>query len=204
MALSPGLDRLRRRILRKLGRRDGVAVLSRRYPQHQIGPHSYGALEVSDFGEGASFRMGAYCSTARGSRVMLGGGHRTDWVTTYPFTVTEPALRGIKGHPVTRGDVVIGNDVWIGTDALILSGVTIGDGAVIMARAVVTRDVAPYAIVGGVPARKLGSRFSPDIVARLLAVRWWDWSHDRIVAAGSHLLSDEIAAFLDQAEAGSI
>ena len=87
---------------------------------------------------------------------------------------------------------------------MILSGVTIGDGAVIMARAVVTRDVAPYAIVGGVPARELGKRFDDATIARLLALRWWDWPEDRIVAAGPHMLSADIGRFLDLAESGRI
>ena len=74
-----------------------------------------------------------------------------------------------------KGDIVIGNDVWIGYEALIMAGVHIGDGAVIGARAVVTKDVPPYAIVGGVPAREIRKRFAPDVIARLLELKWWDW-----------------------------
>mgnify|MGYP001250008780 CR=1 FL=1 len=196
------LRRLAGKVRRNL--RGGPPMLAECYPQHAIGRGSYGELTVSDFGDGGRLFMGAYCSTARGSKVLLGGGHRTDWVTTYPFCVLEPALSDVTGHPVTRGDVVIGNDVWIGTDAMILSGVTIGDGAVIMARAVVTRDVAPYAIVGGMPARETGKRFDDATIARLLALRWWDWPHERIVRAGRHLLNSDIARFLDLAEAGEI
>ena len=196
--------RLRLAFLNAIGRPPGPPVLARRFPQYEIGRGSYGLLDVIDYGEGAKLRMGAWCSTAQGSRVLLGGGHRTDWVTTYPFTDLEPSLAHIPGHPVTRGDVVIGNDVWIGFEAMILSGVTIGDGAVIMARAVVTRDVAPYAIVGGVPARELGKRFDDATIARLLALRWWDWPEDRIVAAGPHMLSADIARYLDLAESGRI
>ncbi len=196
--------RLRLAFLKAIGHPPGPPLLARRYPGYAIGRGSYGLLEVSDYGEGATLRMGAWCSTAQGSRVLLGGGHRTDWVTTYPFTDIEPALAHIPGHPVSRGDVVIGNDVWIGSDAMILSGVTIGDGAVVMARALVTRDVAPYAIVGGVPARETGKRFDDATIARLLALRWWDWPQDRILAAGPYLLSDDIGRFLDLAESGRI
>lgn len=192
--------RLRQRFMRMIRRSPAPPMLARRYPQYVIGRGSYGLLDVIDYGEGAKLTVGAYCSTARGSSVLLGGGHRTDWVTTYPFSVLEPGLADIEGHPVTRGDVVIGNDVWIGTDAMILSGVTVGDGVVIMARAVVTRDVAPYAIVGGVPAREIRKRFDDETIARLLALKWWDWPHDRIVRAGRLLLSENIARFLNLAE----
>lgn len=198
------LRRIRSLALRALGRRPGPPMIAALYPQYEIGRGSYGPLRVTDFGEGTRLKMGAYCSVAEGARVLLGGGHRVDWVTTYPFSVLEPSLAHISGHPVSRGDVVIGNDVWIGTDALILSGVTIGDGAVIMARAVVSRDVAPYAIVGGAPASERSRRFDERTVARLLAVAWWNWPHERIVAAGPRLLNGDIEAFLDLAEAGRI
>ena len=79
-----------------------------------------------------------------------------------------------------KGDIVIGNDVWIGYEAVILSGVTIGDGAVIGTRAVVTKDVPPYAIVGGVPAKLIRKRFDEDVISRLVELRWWDWDKERI------------------------
>lgn len=79
-----------------------------------------------------------------------------------------------------KGDIVIGNDVWIGYEAVILAGVTIGDGAVIGARAVVTKDVAPYTVVGGVPARPIKKRFLDGTIQRLLELRWWDWPEERI------------------------
>ena len=79
-----------------------------------------------------------------------------------------------------RGDIIIGNDVWIGYEAVILSGVTIGDGAIVAARAVVTRDVPPYAIVGGVPAKPIRQRFSNPDIAQLLELRWWDWPKEKI------------------------
>lgn len=79
-----------------------------------------------------------------------------------------------------KGDIIIGNDVWIGYEAVILSGVTIGDGAIIGARAVVTRDVPPYTIVGGVPAKAIKKRFSEDTISSLLSLQWWDWSQEKI------------------------
>jgi chloramphenicol O-acetyltransferase type B len=198
------VTRLGRRILGKLGIKAKPPMLAARYPRYAIGAHSYGELEVIDFGEGTTFSMGDYCSVARGCKVLLGGGHRTEWVTTYPFTVFEPALAHIAGHPVSRGNVRIGNDVWLASDVTILSGVTIGDGAVVMAGSIVTRDVAPYAIVAGVPATEKAKRFDDATITRLLALAWWDWPHERIVRAGPHMLSRDIETFLGLAERGEL
>ena len=79
-----------------------------------------------------------------------------------------------------KGDIIIGNDVWIGFEAVILAGVTIGDGAIIGARAVVTKDVPPYTIVGGIPAKPIKKRFDEDVISDLLRVKWWDWSNEKI------------------------
>lgn len=184
--------------------RKGAGNLSVQFPDHTIGAGSYGGLSVLEFGEGTHLKVGNYCSFAAGVQVMLGGGHRTDWVTTYPFSAIDSRFTRFTGHPVSKGDVVIGNDVWIGREAIIMSGISIGDGAVIAARSVVTKDVAPYEIVGGNPARPLRFRFSPEAISRLLNVRWWDWADQRIAAAMPHLLSDEIEKFLDLAERGEI
>ena len=200
----PVIDHLVARARRRLGFRSQPRWLDRAYPRYRIGAHSYGELAITDFGDGTGFTMGRYCSTARGSQVLLGGGHRVDWVTTYPFNVLEAGLADVTGHPSSRGDVIIGSDVWLATEAMVLSGVTIGDGAAVMARAVVTRDVPPYAIVGGIPARVIGYRFDPDLIARLLALAWWDWPHERVVAAGRALMSGNVAGFLDRAEAGAL
>jgi hypothetical protein len=120
-------------------------------------------------------------------------------VTTYPFPAlpeTWPEAREIGGHPVSRGDVVVGNDVWIGYGATILSGVAIGDGAVIGARAVVTRDVDAYAIVAGNPATTVGKRFDEETVRRLLEIRWWEWPPEKIRDNMRLLCSDRLADFL--------
>lgn len=150
-----------------------------------IGRYTYGhrALRIYQWKEGAALRVGQFCSLARGINIYLGGNHRTDWISTFPFGhVHGDALGGrdIKGHPTTRGDVQIGNDVWIGSDATILSGVTIGDGAVIGAHAVVARDVPPYAIVGGNPGTARALRFGPEIMALLLELAWWDLPDEAI------------------------
>jgi chloramphenicol O-acetyltransferase type B len=181
-----------------------MALLAERYPEYEIGRGSYGDLNILWKNDDAIFKMGNYCSVAKGVQVFLGGEHRPDWVTTYPFTTVAKAFRAWPGHPASKGSVTIGNDVWICHEALILSGVTIGDGAVIGARAVVSRDVPPYAIMSGNPAKPHGMRFAPEIVDRLLALKWWDWREDRISAALPLLMATDIEAFLNAAENGSI
>jgi len=176
--------------------------LAERYPHYRIGQGTYGDLEVLSWGEGTTLTIGSYTSVAAGVKVFLGGEQRVEWVTTYPFNVLWESAKQYKGHPKTKGNVVIGSDVWIGTEALILSGVTIGDGAVVGARAVVTRDIAPYAVVAGNPARVVKFRFDEEIIERLLALKWWDWSRAQIERAMPEMLNQEIALFLEKAERG--
>jgi acetyltransferase-like isoleucine patch superfamily enzyme len=175
-------------------------TLAERYPQYDIGRWSYGSPEILTWDEGAMLRIGAFCSIANGVSIMLGGEHRPDWVTTYPFSVLWVHGRAFAGHPVSKGDVSIGNDVWIGREALILSGVRIGDGAVIGARAVVAGDVEPYAIVAGNPARVIRYRFSPSVISRLLGLCWWNWADDKIERLLPLMLSSDIESFLAVAE----
>ena len=144
--------------------------------------------------------IGAFCSISERVQIFLGGEHRVDWTTTYPFSVFWPSARHIDGHPRIRGDVHIGNDVWVGSDVMIMSGVTIGDGAVVGAGTVVTKDVPPYAVVVGNPAMVARLRFSEDIVERLLALRWWDWPDSKIEQLLPLMLSADIGPFLDAAE----
>ena len=100
-----------------------------------------------------------------------------------------------------RGDIVVGSDVWIGYEAVILSGVTIGDGAIVGARAVVTKDVPPYTIVGGVPAKPIRKRFSEEDIAQLLELRWWDWPQEKIAASINAIQSGNLEE-LKRAAAG--
>lgn len=171
-------------------------TLSEKYPNYTFGRGSYGGLKVSHWGESARLCVGSFTSFADGVKVYLGGEHRTDWVTTYPFTVLWESASFFTGHPKTKGDVNIGSDVWVGTEALIFSGVTIGDGAVVGARSVVTKDVPPYAIVAGNPASLVRYRFSQERINGLLAIRWWEWDDDRIETEMPQLLNDDIDEFI--------
>ena len=153
--------------------------------QFEIGDYTYGLPTVFP-GNNAKLRIGKFCSIAEEVVIDLGWSHRTDLATTYPFWAFPdywPNVRSLNAancwfYP--RGDVVIGNEVWIGRQALIMSAVTIGDGAVIGARAVVTKDVQPYSIVPGNPARFIRKRFDEKTIERLLNIRWWDWPAEKI------------------------
>lgn len=130
--------------------------------------------------------IGKFCSIACGAKFLLNSANHTlTSASTYPFPIFYEAW-GLERSRVTdawdnRGDIVIGNDVWIGYEAVVLAGVTIGDGAIIGARAVVTRDVLPYTIVGGVPAKPIRKRFDERSIDKLLALRWWDWPQEKIL-----------------------
>lgn len=142
--------------------------------------------------------IGAFC--AIGPEVMIYGQaeHPLDSPSSYPFRSHYFMADAPPAQPRTRGPVRIGNDVWIGSRAIILSGVSIGDGAVIGAGAVVTRDVPPYAVAAGNPARVVRLRFAPEIVTRLLQIRWWDWPDEKI-RRYEPLLYGDMAAFLNAA-----
>jgi acetyltransferase-like isoleucine patch superfamily enzyme len=147
--------------------------------QTSYGRFTYGfdCLRIHQRDEGASLKIGAFCSLASDINIFLGANHRTDWITTYPFGhIYQDRLGGsdILGHPSTKGDVIIGNDVWIGMGSTIMSGLHIGDGAVVAAYSCVIKNVPPYHIVGGNPAKSIKQRFEDDIIDILLRLRWWD------------------------------
>lgn len=172
----------------------------RQYRNHCIGAYTYGTPKIYQWDDSTRLSIGKHCSIAKDVSILLGGEHRTDWVSTYPFNRFFGEAKGIGGHPRSKGDVTIGNDVWIGMGATILSGVTIGDGAVIAARSLVTKDVPPYAIAGGNPARVIRSRFPADVVGRLQAIAWWDWPVEKIKQGVPLLMYHDIDAFIRWSE----
>ena len=141
--------------------------------------------------------IGKFCSIACGARFLFNSAnHALSSLSTYPFPIFFEEW-GLPVEDVSRawdnkGDIVVGSDVWIGYEAVILAGVTIGDGAIIGARAVVAGDVPPYTIVGGVPARPIRKRFSDDVIEALLELRWWDWRPERIAANLDAIQSGDI------------
>ena len=140
-----------------------------------------------------AIEIGAFCSIAAGVRVLAGGEHDTRHLAMYPFSLM--AARGeATDEPVSSGRVVVGNDVWIATGAVLLNGVTVGDGAVIAASSVVTRDVPAYAVVAGNPATVKRYRFEQADIDRLQAIRWWEWPDDLVKAAEPILRTGDAAA----------
>lgn len=129
--------------------------------------------------------IGKFCSIACGAKFLFTSAHHTQGsLSTYPFPIFfgewDLSVQNITAAWDNKGDIVIGNDVWIGYEAVIMAGVTIGDGAIIGARAVVTKDVPPYTIVGGVPARAIRPRFSSDVISILQKIQWWNWPEETI------------------------
>ena len=134
---------------------------------------------------GDQLKIGKFCSIACGAKFLFASANHTMCsLSTYPFPIFFEEW-GLDVKEITsawdnKGDIVIGNDVWIGYEAVIFAGVTIGDGAIIGTRAVVTKDVSPYTIVGGVPAKLIRKRFSENVINTLLEIKWWDWSREKI------------------------
>ena len=174
------------------------------WPYVYVDETSYGPFRVAHYqGDPPNeIRVGRYCSIADGVKFFIGGNHRPDWVSTFPFRfVLGLPGAGEDGHPASKGPILVGNDVWIGENAVILSGVTIGDGAVIATESVVARDVRPYAIVAGNPAREVRRRFPDDQVDELLTLRWWDWPAAEIREIVPLLNCGSVAALIDYARA---
>lgn len=160
-----------------------------RHKRFEIGEYTYGIPRVLAVfpNQQQKLKIGKFCSIADGVRIWLAGKHRMDLVSTYPFwSFPEEWPKAINIKITERidspilGDVIIGNDVWIGAEAMILPETRIGDGAVVGARSVFTRDVEPYSIVAGNPARLIRKRFDEQTIQRLLATKWWDWPTDKI------------------------
>lgn len=157
----------------------------------QVGEFTYGVPSIWDYHDGAKLSVGKYCSIAPNVTIMLGGEHRTAWCTTYPFDqILEE--EHIADYSKTKGDITIGNDVWVAKDSTILSGVHIGDGCVVGNKALVTKDIEPYSIVGGIPARVIRKRFDEETIQRLEEIQWWNWKEEHIYDAIPLLQSDSM------------
>jgi acetyltransferase-like isoleucine patch superfamily enzyme len=167
-----------------------------KYKKYKIGRYTYGKPLVLDWNENSTLKIGSFCSISGNVTILLGGNHRPDWVTTYPFNKIFKEFKHIKGHPNTKGDVIIGNDVWIGYGATILSGITIGDGAVIGPDTVVTKSVQPYSIVVGSPGRVIRKRFDDSTIKKLLQIKWWDWDIGKIKRNIPLMLDKDIDNFI--------
>jgi len=144
--------------------------------------------------------IGKFCAIASGvTFLMNGGNHLVEAISTFPFSIFgngwEGAMEG-KTFP-TKGNTTVGNDVWIGYNSVILPGVTIGDGAIIASCSVVTKDVEPYAIVSGNPAREIRKRFPDERIRALLALKWWDWDLEKITRNLSLLTGNDVEALLN-------
>lgn len=171
-----------------------------RYRGWDIGHYTYCSTEdpvkVIYYGEKVNLTIGKFCSFAAGVKIFLGGTHRLDWVTTFPFSVFFSELAHINGHPTSKGDIEIGNDVWIGESANIMSGIRIGNGAVIAANSVVTKDVPAYTVVAGNPAKIIKIRFDENTIKELEKIAWWNWDINKIKKQGNLLLNENIQEFI--------
>ena len=145
--------------------------------------------------------IGKFCSIACGTKFLFNcANHTLKSLSTYTFPLFYEEWELEKSNITTawdnKGNIVIGNDVWIGYEAVIMAGVHIGDGAIIAARAVVTKDVPPYTIVGGTPAKEIRKRFDAEVIEQLLIQKWWDWSTDKIHQCLPYIMEGKINELL--------
>lgn len=165
---------------------------NKKYKKYKIGSYTYGKPKI--YAHENSVEIGAYCSIADGVTIYSGAEHHHEWVSSYNFS----AKFKCKNCETTKGNVIIGNDVWIADGVLILSGVKIGDGAVIAARAVVTKDIKPYEIVGGNPAKHIKFRFKEEQIKKLLSIQWWNWPIEKIENNFDLILNNNIDVFISK------
>jgi virginiamycin A acetyltransferase len=152
--------------------------------------------------------IGRFCAIATGVKfIMNGANHRMSGISTFPFGIFangwETAIP-TPGDLPFKGDTVVGNDVWFGRESVVMPGVHIGDGAIIAAYSVVTKDVPPYSIAGGNPARVIRERFLPDVAARLQAIAWWDWPVDRITRNLALIVGGDVDALERVGQAAAV
>ena len=170
-----------------------------------VGKWSYGSPKIYRYNSKNKIYIGNFCSIGPEVKIIIGGNHRTDWVTTSPlpddsfnFDNTFANARKIKNFESSNGDLHVKNDVWIGAFSIILSGITLGNGCVIAAGSVVTKDVKPYTIVGGAPAKFLRSRFNKKQSKFLNESGWWDLEDEKINFLSQYLLNKNVSEFINK------
>jgi virginiamycin A acetyltransferase len=159
-------------------------------------------VNIISWSDEYKINVGKYCSIGRDCNFFLHANHRPDWVTTSsqllgPVTHEISKMHMEMGHPSCKGDIIVGNDVWIGAKATIMSGVKIGDGAIVGATSTVTKDVPPYAIVAGNPAKIIKYRFTEKQINSLLEISWWNWEEDKIKSKSMSMWSNNIDEFIE-------
>lgn len=160
------------------------------------GDGTYGYPNITSYDEVSTLSIGKYVSIASRVSFLLGANHRMNLVTTYPWVKINPEKKSNSTNE--PGNIKVGNDVWIGYGSIIIGEVTIGDGAIIAAGAVVIKDVPAYAVVGGVPAKIIKYRFSDEIIKQLLELQWWNWSKEKIASIQNELYSENIENFIEK------
>jgi virginiamycin A acetyltransferase len=196
----PVADLQRTGFLKPLITKPNILVGDYTYYDDPAGPERFETENVLyHFAEvGDKLIIGKFCALAQGVKfIMNGANHKLSGFSTYPFFIfgngweyAAPA----ENEYSNKGDTVLHNDVWLGYEALVMPGVTIGDGAIVASRAVVARDVPPYTIVAGNPARVVKQRFADDVVAELQQIRWWDWPADKIARNLRAITNADLAA----------
>ena len=158
-----------------------------------IGAHTYGLDRKSLMGldDSCKLKIGKFCSFAPEVRIFLKSDHPTNLPTTFPLkTLLLQKSPWPNQDAISKGNVVIGNDVWVGARSMIMSGVNVGDGSIIAAGSVVTKNIAPYEMVGGVPAKRIKFRLTKKQIEAMLRIKWWDWADQKIKANVSLFYSD--------------
>jgi lipopolysaccharide transport system ATP-binding protein len=160
-------------------------------------------VNIISWSDEHKIHVGKYCSIGRDCNFFLHANHRPDWITTSsqllgPVTPEIASMHMEMGHPSCKGDITIGNDVWIGAKSTIMSGVKIGDGAVIGSGSVVAKDVPPYSIVVGNPAKVIKYRFDEQQIKDLQNIAWWNWDESKIKEESMLLWSKDINYFIEK------
>lgn len=165
-----------------------------------IGDYTYGNPQIRTGAGLAKCTIGKFCCIASGVSIQLISDHHPDWISTYDLSVLLSGADFEKAYNsktcVVKGDVNIGNNVWICERSIILPGVTIGDGAIIAANSVVTKDIPPYTVAGGVPAKHIKDRFSKNDIQILQELKWWDWDEEKILKGLKYIENSSVENLL--------